>query len=409
MTSRLSARIAGVASALLVSSATLVAGPTIDGRDIPTEFAGATIAKQRFQTQFGNCVGGIFCGGSELDRMFVMNDDDNLYIGLTGNLENNGNALIILIDVDGAAGGANPLKTRTLAPPGAIDFLPRYLTGNVDPFVPFNLGLHNLGLDAGYFPDYALGLSGGSPLGSQTRTYYAANWTTLAPDANNPANLSNEVLGTITTNDPTASGPSGTLGSFLATSSLGILAAADNINEVGVGGGTLALDCNVPLGDDPNSATLGFEFAIPLSVLGVGDGDNVCITAIVSSPDGFLSNQLLPTATKPICNLDNLGPIPGQGGSDPIDFGNETNFPGEQFLCHTVSVMGGGCGSGCEVGPACADVDGDGDVDLTDLAIVLGNFGANVPAGTGGDTDGSGTVDLTDLANVLARFGAACP
>ncbi len=405
MMPRLSARIAGVTSALLVSSVTLVAQPTIDGRDIPTEFAGATETVQRFQTQFGNCVGGQFCGGSELNRMFITNDASNLYIGITGNLENNGNCMVLLIDVDGTAGGANPLKTRTLLPPGNIDFLPRYLTGNESPFLPFGLGLHNLPLDAGFAPDYALGISGGSPVGSQTATYYAANWTTLAPDANNPANLSNEVLGTIETGNEFAAGPTaGTLGSFLSTSSLGILAAADNGNDFGVDGGSAAIDCNIPV--DPNtnnplSAELGFEFAIPLSVLGVGADDNVCVLALVSSPDGFISNQLLPAPVKPQCILDNLGPVPGNGGPG-VDL---ADLPGDQFLCHTI-VGGATCGAGCEVPGGCADTNGDGAVDLTDLANVLANFGGGASIG---DTNGDGSTDLTDLANILALFGTSCP
>ncbi|RMF73381.1 MAG: hypothetical protein D6744_15715 [Planctomycetota bacterium] len=52
------------------------------------------------------------------------------------------------------------------------------------------------------------------------------------------------------------------------------------------------------------------------------------------------------------------------------------------------------------------DVDGDGDVDLTDLAILLANFGC---VGTcAGDVNGDGVVDLTDLAILLSSFGATC-
>ena len=53
------------------------------------------------------------------------------------------------------------------------------------------------------------------------------------------------------------------------------------------------------------------------------------------------------------------------------------------------------------------DIDGDGDVDLTDLAILLSQFdlcigdpGFNPAA----DVDGNGCVDLTDLALLLANF-----
>jgi hypothetical protein len=56
------------------------------------------------------------------------------------------------------------------------------------------------------------------------------------------------------------------------------------------------------------------------------------------------------------------------------------------------------------------DLDGDGDIDLTDLARLLANYGT---AGTAnyadGDLDGDGDVDLTDLAALLAVYGTACP
>ncbi len=55
------------------------------------------------------------------------------------------------------------------------------------------------------------------------------------------------------------------------------------------------------------------------------------------------------------------------------------------------------------VGP-CGDLDGDGDVDLNDLAALLADFGCAGGACTG-DADGDGDTDLSDLAIVLANFG----
>ena len=55
------------------------------------------------------------------------------------------------------------------------------------------------------------------------------------------------------------------------------------------------------------------------------------------------------------------------------------------------------------------DLDGDSDVDLGDLATLLGNYGT--PSGAtyaDGDLDGDGDVDLQDLAALLAVYGTVC-
>lgn len=52
------------------------------------------------------------------------------------------------------------------------------------------------------------------------------------------------------------------------------------------------------------------------------------------------------------------------------------------------------------------DVDGNGCVNLTDLATLLSNFGATSgQTRADGDLDGDGDVDLTDLATLLSNFG----
>ena len=382
------------AGALLALPVAALAQPTIDGQNIPSEFSDApTSVTQRFQTQFGDHNGGPFASGSELNRMFLKNDGDKLYIGITGNLENNGNCLVILIDVDGDASGENVVLTQSSA--GPIDGIPRYLTGG--PGTGANIGLHKLKLDDGFNPDYALGISGGSPRGSQTRTYYLANWTTLAtsvadPNDMDPGAISNVVAGMITDSDATASGATpGTLGNFLATGTTGILGASYNENDIGVGGGPSAVDPN-----QPETAVDGFEFSIPLSLLGVTENDNVCVLALVSSPDGYMSNQFLPT-DQTSSSLENYA-------FPPL---NLKTVGGDQFICHTITGGGGGCGPGCGDGAGDADLDDDCDVDLTDLALLLSDF--DCTGGCTGDTNGDGNTDLTDLARVLSFFDATCP
>jgi len=58
----------------------------------------------------------------------------------------------------------------------------------------------------------------------------------------------------------------------------------------------------------------------------------------------------------------------------------------------------------------CGDADHDGDVDLTDLAQLLGNYGtASDATFDDGDFDYDGDVDLTDLAALLGNYGTSVP
>ena len=52
---------------------------------------------------------------------------------------------------------------------------------------------------------------------------------------------------------------------------------------------------------------------------------------------------------------------------------------------------------------ASADLNGDGKVNLSDLSILLSNYGK--PGGAKGDLNGDGTVNLSDLSILLSNFG----
>lgn len=62
----------------------------------------------------------------------------------------------------------------------------------------------------------------------------------------------------------------------------------------------------------------------------------------------------------------------------------------------TIVIEGGTCPG---------DTNGDGEVNLADLNLVLANFGQDT---SDGDTNGDGSVDLADLNTVLAAFGTSC-
>jgi hypothetical protein len=56
------------------------------------------------------------------------------------------------------------------------------------------------------------------------------------------------------------------------------------------------------------------------------------------------------------------------------------------------------------------DTDGNNVIDLSDLGVVLANYGLTT-GGTlaTGDVDGDGAVDLSDLGVVLSNYGTECP
>jgi hypothetical protein len=58
--------------------------------------------------------------------------------------------------------------------------------------------------------------------------------------------------------------------------------------------------------------------------------------------------------------------------------------------------------------PCEGDVNGDDAVDLSDLSLVLNNFGLLVSPGTNGDANMDGAVNLADLSVVLNNFGQIC-
>ena len=59
--------------------------------------------------------------------------------------------------------------------------------------------------------------------------------------------------------------------------------------------------------------------------------------------------------------------------------------------------------------PCVGDLDGDQQVGLTDLSILLANFGITGATPDMGDLDGDGDVDLADLSTLLGAFGQSCP
>jgi hypothetical protein len=75
-----------------------------------------------------------------------------------------------------------------------------------------------------------------------------------------------------------------------------------------------------------------------------------------------------------------------------------------------IEVVGGFWPAGIEEAFCFGDFDGDNDVDLADLANLLGSYGQTEGMTyEDGDLDGDGDVDLADLAALLGVYGTTCP
>lgn len=88
--------------------------------------------------------------------------------------------------------------------------------------------------------------------------------------------------------------------------------------------------------------------------------------------------------------------------ADPLPDCDEDGVPD---ACETDSD-GDGTPDDCETCPG--DVNGDNEVDVTDLGTLLGNFGMTEAELSDGDLNGDGEVNVTDLGILLGNFGASC-
>lgn len=78
-------------------------------------------------------------------------------------------------------------------------------------------------------------------------------------------------------------------------------------------------------------------------------------------------------------------------------------------VSHGFALQPGGWAILNHVSPACeGDFNGDFVVDLSDVIILLVNFGQSGVPPWEGDLDGDGTVSLSDLTGLLVNYGNSC-
>lgn len=232
---------------------------TIDGLNIPADFAGKLRATQINPTGFGDASPS--SGGSELDQMFATNDSDDVLIGLTGNLEQNQNALLLFLD------GGLP-ASATLGASAGPDVVSSIKGSRMDDgFAPSRLLVVNAVEDG---------------------TWYA--------DLVDLANNTSLFLGSGVVNGPAAA---------LAG---GAELAWNDSNSAGVTDETVS---------NANTASSGFEIRLPFDLIGLRRGF-VRMLAVVTGRTGYFSNQSLPGM-----GLMLPGSVGGYRnlGNGPVDFG----------------------------------------------------------------------------------------
>jgi hypothetical protein len=320
-------RITELLGLALVCAAAL-AQPIIDGRNIPAEF-GTPLASQTNYTGFGDRVDPNQAWGSELNQLFVRCQGGVLYIGVTGNLEGNGNAFHFYIDT-----GRNPDNTFTLTT-DCINCSVQGMSG-----VVFD---HN--------PDWALGVNRYDDGQGNDNIYV---------DLHDLVNNVSTYLGAAPTNTG-----NGTLSG--GDNTAGVRAALDNSNLAGI-----TSDPN-NLGD-PATATTGMEVAIPLRALNYSGGRIRILVVLTGGADlgdpcrgTYMSNQTLPAlnigdTTQQFPNVAWVRCPNAPFDSFPFSF--QVSAPGVQY----VEI------EPCPTGPP-GDVDGNGCVDDADLLAVLFAFG----------------------------------
>jgi len=379
----------GVISCLSINLNTAAAfSGFTEGTIAGAEYGGAATATQTCPTAYGDQVfdpdGIVRTGGSELDALYLTSDESYLYVGVTGNLEENGNSTNVWIDVNGTDTGENVLDWGGISLGGPLDGGDG-MEG--DTFGP----LEDLSTPATF--DYALAINVGGPVGA--RNVYC-DWWDLG--ANSKTYRGNSIMES--GNGDLSDGDNPNV----------MQAALNNLNNDGViGCGVFEDPCWFDSDDTvaglAATAVSGLEIAIPLADLGLepnGIPVDVSVWTNHCSNGGYRSNQTLPS-------------IRGAGADSIQNQGSNETFwydPGAPDPLNATASYAVTLTVTPDVGevPCPGDANGDSTVDPLDAGFVLARFGCSVGTGDplcdAADQNGDGFVDPLDAGFVLARFGA---
>jgi hypothetical protein len=268
---------------ILCAWASAARAQTIDGSITQAEY-GTPLATQTNGTGFGN-------NGNELNALYAKSQfDGSLRLGLTGNLETNGNGLVIFIDSRAGGGIASTLPGGW----GVLGSIPGRTVDDWGTDIDGDTGVNPTPgggsiLPVGFNPDFAIELNANS----NDSSYFInvidltlAN-TPVSPDNRDIFLGSNLINGTSVVQ--TYFRDNGTLPSGT------IEHAFNNSNTQGVD--------DFPSVGDPLTATTGMEFDFSAAFLGQNQPTIKLMAFITNGSGDFLSNQLLPGLPEGYGNL----------------------------------------------------------------------------------------------------------
>jgi len=298
---------------------------TVDGTADPAY--GCALAVQNIGTGFGNSTNGdpvVAAGGSELDAAYGMIENNVLFLVLAGNLENNGNKIMVFFMT--GPGGQNTLTNVNPSGVGSYNNTANSSLNNMGVQTNKPTFFPGLTFDPSFAPNYWMDMncSGGT-----NSFLFFADYAQLWPGGTNSSGIA--------TNGYYLGGNTGTNGVLYKVNSgvpfnpFGIQATINNSNTNGVDGGPGGGNgcyTNAITGDlesvDAATVTNGVELGIPLAALGSPTGA-IAVCAFITGGDGtYMSNQILgpPGTNASFCQVNlgavtntaavNLGTLPGQ-------------------------------------------------------------------------------------------------
>ncbi|HUO07212.1 MAG TPA: hypothetical protein VM008_02685 [Phycisphaerae bacterium] len=255
----------------------------------------------------------------------------------------------------------------------------------------------------------SLNLASGTLTGSSNLTlssatvsgsYNVTGTTTIAPD-----NITGTTAGTIV-----FAGTTHNAGAFTGSGNITINPGATltsdgiTINQLTINGASIIRS---------NGTSTGTSRVSTLQLGGslnhwTGSLDITNNSLIVEAPDASTKSADLSSLQNQVASFGKAGSLGITSSTLPLNFAiavldnaltHFTTFGGLSMDANSILIT-----------PALlGDANADGHVDLTDLSIVLNNFGSSTADWSTGNFDGASSIDLTDLSDVLNNFGLSYP